>query len=81
MLHIWDAIEADFLRDYGIVLMEQLDSLSWRLFLVLLNNLNPHGAVSAKIRAQEDEEENKKDQDPEQDRKDADKFFSSMLSV
>ena len=81
MLHIWDAIEADFLRDYGIVLMEQLDSLSWRLFRVLLHNLSPYGAVATQVRANEENTDNDKEADPEQDKKDADKFFSSMLSV
>jgi hypothetical protein len=80
MLHIWDAIEADFLRDYGILLMEQLDSMSWRLFLALLNNLNPYGAVSAQIRAEEDKSDDK-EQNPDQDRQDADKFFTSMISI
>lgn len=81
MLHIWDAVEADFLRDYGIVLMEQLDSMSWRLFLVLLNNLNPYGAVSTQIRASSDKTEDDKESDPQKDKEDADRFFSSMISV
>ena len=81
MLHIWDAIEADFLRDYGIALVEQLDSLSWRLFLVLLNNLNPYGAVSTEIRAKDDKDIENNETDDEQDKKDADKFFTSMLSM
>ncbi|MBR6982136.1 MAG: hypothetical protein IKH75_01160 [Ruminococcus sp.] len=81
MLHIWDAIEADFLRDYRIALVEQLDTMSWRLFLVLLNNLNPYGAVSAAIRAKEDKNNDDNETNDEQDKKDADKFFTSMLSV
>lgn len=79
MLHIWGAIEADFIRDYRIDLMEQLDGMSWRRFLVLLNNLSPHGAVSAQIRASQDR--NDEETTSEQDEEDANRFFSSMLSV
>ena len=45
MIHIWDAVEADFLRDYRIWLVDQLEHMTWRQFLVLLNNLSPYGAV------------------------------------
>lgn len=79
MLHIWDAIEADFLRDYRIVLMERIDHMSWRYFLVLMNNLSPHGSVAMQVRAAYE----KKDTDTteEQDEKAANQFFSSVLSM
>lgn len=77
MLHIWDAVEADFLRDYRISLMEQIDSMSWRLFLVLLNNLSPNGAVAVRIRA----ENEKKEPDEKSDEQAANAFFSSIVSV
>lgn len=79
MLHIWDAIEADFLRDYHIVLMEHLDGMTWRYFLVLLNNLSPYGAVAMRIRA----ENEKKDVETtdEEDKLAADRFFSSVMSM
>ena len=44
-------MEADFLRDYGIRLAEQIDSMTWRCFLALLSNLSPGGAVAARVRA------------------------------
>ena len=78
MLLIWDAIEADFLRDYGISLMGQLDHMTWRLFLVLLNNLSPHGAVAARIRA---ETENLTETTASEDEKAANAFFSSIVSM
>lgn len=77
MLHIWDAVEADFLRDYRIVLMEQIDAMSWRYFLVLLNNLSPTGAVAVRIRA----ESEKKEADEQTDEQAAKAFFSSIVSV
>lgn len=78
MLHIWDAVEADFLRDYNIRLVEQLDTMTWRIFLVLLNNLSPHGAVATRIRSMNEEKQNT---DNDQDEKDANAFFSSIVSV
>lgn len=78
MLHIWDAVEADFLRDYRIVLMEQFDRMSWRRFLVLLNNLSPNGAVAVRIRA---ENEKSKVTDEQADEQAANAFFSSIVSV
>lgn len=79
MLHIWDAVEADFLRDYRIVLMEQIDTMSWRCFLVLLNNLSPNGAVAVRIRAEA--EKTKNDTDEKTDEQAANAFFSSIVSV
>lgn len=79
MLHIWDAVEADFLRDYRIVLMEQIDTMSWRFFLVLLNNLSPNGAVAVRIRAEA--EKTKNDTDEKTDEQAANAFFSSIVSV
>lgn len=78
MLHIWDAVEADFMRDYNIRLVEQLDRMTWRLFLVLLNNLSPYGAVAMRIRSMNDK---KQETDNDQDERDANAFFSSIVSV
>lgn len=77
MLHMWDAVEADFLRDYGIYLVERLDKMSWRLFLSLLNNLSPYGAVASRIMAEQD----KAKREPADDRAAADDFFSRVVSV
>lgn len=78
MLLIWDAIEADFLRDYGITLTERLDHMTWRLFLVLLNNLSPHGAVAARVRAEADK---MTETTESEDEKAANAFFSSIVSM
>lgn len=78
MLLIWDAIEADFLRDYGITLMERIDNMTWRYFLVLLNNLSPHGAVAARIRAEADK---LTETTESEDEKAANAFFSSIVSM
>lgn len=77
MLHIWDAVEADFLRDYRIRLVEQIDSMSWRLFLNLLNNLSTDGAVAVRIRA----EKSKPSDDPADDEAAANAFFASVVSL
>ena len=71
-------MEADFQRDYGIDLVEQLDTLSWRKFKILLTNVNPYGAIASKteeLRGKPDDEE-----DEETGKAQADAFFSMMLS-
>lgn len=76
MLHIWDAIEADFLRDYRIRLVEQINHMSWRYFLVLLNNLTPYGAVATRVQT----EKEKPSEDPADDEEAANAFFASVVS-
>lgn len=76
MLRIWDAVEADFLRDYNILLVERINNMSWRLFLTLLNNLSPNGAVAVKVKA----EQNKPSEDPADDEAAANAFFASVVS-
>lgn len=78
MLLMWDAVEADFMRDYRIVLSEQLDHMTWRRFLALLNNLSPNGAVAVRIRA---EMERGKETEPKDNEQAANAFFSSVVSV
>ncbi|MBR6861173.1 MAG: hypothetical protein IKM73_07630 [Acidaminococcaceae bacterium] len=77
---MWDAVEADFQRDYGIDLMEQLDGMSWRRFTALFRNLSAYGAVASRI-----EEIRKKPQDAEINEQDgraqAAAFFASVLST
>lgn len=43
---MWAYVEADFMRDYGIDLTDELPIMSWRRFQVLLHGLNPWGAVA-----------------------------------
>lgn len=80
MLQVWDAIEADFLRDYRIRLVEQIDDLTWRQFNVLLNNLSPHGALAMRIRA-ENEKDSTENTTDEEDERAANSFFSSVLAL
>lgn len=80
MLDVWDAIEADFMRDYRIDLSVQLNTMSWRRFSVLLNNLNPDGAVSARIRVLK-EKPNLNDNTDDEDKRAADRFFSSLVQM
>lgn len=79
MLHLWDAVEADFKRDYGIDLMEQIDHMTWRRFIVLFSNLSPYGATASKadmLRKQLEEEP-----DEETSEQQANDFFASILST
>lgn len=43
---MWAYVEADFRRDYGIRLCDELPNMSWREFQVLLQGLSPWGAVA-----------------------------------
>lgn len=74
-------MEADFLRDYGIDLMEQLDQMSWRRFTVLFRNLSPYGASAS--RAEELRRHPQADEkiSEEDGRKQAAAFFASILST
>lgn len=72
-------MEADFLRDYGIDLMEQLDTMSWRRFTALFRNISPYGAVAT--RADELREQENEEADAVSDEAQATAFFSKMLST
>lgn len=71
-------MEADFQRDYGINLVEQIDHMSWRRFIALVNNLSPYGAVAACIRAKNEETE---ENGPVDDEERANALFSSIVAV
>ncbi len=43
---MWAYVEADFRRDYGIVLSDDLPRITWREFQALLQGLSPWGAVA-----------------------------------
>ncbi|MCE5343738.1 MAG: hypothetical protein LLF96_09200 [Eubacteriales bacterium] len=77
MIVIWDAIEADFRRDYGIILRDSITVMSWREFLVLLTNLNPRGAVSVRVQTEKDEIGN----DPVEDEAAASSFFAGIAAI
>ncbi len=76
---MWDAVEADFLRDYGIDLVEQIDVMSWRRFSILFRNLSPYGATAARI--EEMKRKPKEDMTVEEGRSQAAAFFASVLST
>lgn len=74
-------MEADFQRDYGISLIEQMDTMSWRRFTALYRNLSGFGATASRVeelrkRPPEDGEET----DTERKRG-AEAFFADMLST
>lgn len=72
-------MEADFLRDYQIRLVEQIDTMTWRFFLTLVNNLSPYGAVAAHIRSANDK--NELSDNPADDEAAANAYFASVVSV
>lgn len=43
---MWAYVEADFRRDYGIRLSDDLPRMTWREFQALLRGLSPWGAVA-----------------------------------
>lgn len=57
--------------------MEQIETLTWRRFKVLLDNLSPHGAVAARIRAESDKQETTETEDEAA----ANAFFSAIVST
>lgn len=75
---MWDAVEADFQRDYGIDLMEQIDKISWRRFTALFRNLSPYGAVATRADELRDQEEEAEAGNTEAQ---ATAFFSKVLST
>lgn len=48
---MWGYVEADFRRDYGIRLSQELPYMSWREFKNLLDGLSPFGAVATHYEA------------------------------
>lgn len=44
---MWAYVEADFRRDYGIKLSDDLPNMTWREFQALLKGLSPWGAVAS----------------------------------
>ena len=72
-------MEADFLRDYGIRLVEQINTMSWRYFLALVQNLSPYGAVASRI--QDETNKRKKETTPADDEAAANAYFASVVSV
>jgi len=61
-------VEADFRREYGIVLKHELYSMTWREFCVLLAGLSSDSRTAQEIRsrARNDSGANEVVEDPEQ---------------
>lgn len=78
---MWEYIEADFRRDYGIILARELPDMSWREFETLLAGLSPWGAVATHY----DEALKKQNQNApksgEQQRYAADQFWQSVARI
>lgn len=49
---MWNLVEADFLREYQIDLLQAVNNLSWRRFLALLSGLSPQSAFLNKLASQ-----------------------------
>ncbi len=67
------------MRDYGIDLVEQIDTLSWRRFSILFRNLSPYGSVASRV--EEIKRKPKEDITVEEGRSQAAAFFASVLST
>lgn len=78
---MWDALEADFLRDYGIVLTEQIDKMSWRMFGVLYRNLSPYGATASRIEELRRHPDPEEEVDEDEGRRQAAAFFGGLIST
>ena len=50
-------VEADFQREYGIDLSKEIDNMSWRRFVVLLQNLSTNSIYVMHIRYETKEAE------------------------
>lgn len=57
--------------------MEQIDTMTWRFFLALVNNLSPWGAAAMRMQDNED----KPEPDEQTDKQAADAFFARVVSV
>lgn len=59
--------------------MEQIDKMTWRYFLVLVNNLSPRGAVA--MRMMIEEKNGDMDDDPQSDEAAANAYFASVVAI
>lgn len=49
----WDCVEADFQREYGINLAEEMENMTYRRMIVLLNNLSGESATAHRMKAEQ----------------------------
>lgn len=53
MIANWAWVESDFLREYDIDLSVEIETISWRKFMVLLRCLSPHSATINRLNSTE----------------------------
>ena len=77
---MWEYVEADFRRDYGIRLTDELPAMDWREFITLYNGLSPYGAVATHY---EDALKRQREQNKTQDdaRIEAASFWTRVASI
>ena len=79
---MWGYVEADFRRDYGIRLCDELPRMSWREFQALLSGLSPWGAMASHYeQVAKVERLRMQDEDVGQGRGGADAFWSQVATV
>ena len=81
MLAVWAYIEADFRRDYGIRLVDELSRMSWREFCVLLDGLSPYGSLATNYERLLKEQEANEPKSEDEQRSSADRFWQSVASI
>lgn len=78
---MWEYVEADFRRDYGIDLTRELPDMSWRQFQTLLNGLNPYGSVASHYDSALKEQESTREKTEDEKRVAANSFWASVASI
>lgn len=78
---MWAHVEADFRRDYGIRLPDELPRMSWREFSVLLRGLNPHGALACNYGREARSLREAGPKSPEEARAEAARFWSAASRI
>lgn len=74
---MWGYVEADFRRDYGIRLNDEIPRMSWREFKTLLNGLSPWGALATNY---EKELKKQRLEDKDAQKAQAETFWAQLAS-
>lgn len=78
---MWVYIESDFLRDYGINLIEEFPHMSWRRFTTLLRGLSPYGAVATNYQRIKKEFEERQAKEENKPSNAVNSFWSTIASL